>query len=218
MNDGFPMKSEERLARRFHSLSGVHHGLLIALPVLLLACLGCATLQVPLKIPAFKPDEMLRVDKSGLTLAIKPIEGVNEYWNLFNDNLPEIGIAAAWVEFRNAGDATLDLSKCKWSLQIGARTFDRMENSKVLSRYYKLRHIRMYLVSADRKAQQELENIAFHQGRLRPSGNAEGLIFFQIDPSLAPRWTQGATMQVGDVRTAAGKRFDLSLSLAYATP
>ncbi len=161
---------------------------------------------------------MLRADRSGLTLAVKPIQGVNEYWDLFNDNLPEIGIAAAWVKLSNSGSGTLDLSKSEWTLQIGGRTLARMQTAKVLTEYYKRRHIRMYLVSADVKAQKELENISFHQVRLRPSGEAEGLVFFHIDPAFAPLWARNATLQVTDIRTSAGKRFDLSLSLSYATP
>ncbi len=169
-------------------------------------------------MPTFRPDEMLRADRSGLILAVKPIQGVNEYWDLFNDNLPEIGIAAAWVKLSNSGSGTLDLSRSHWALQIGERTFARMETSEILTHYYKRRHIRMYLISADRRAHKELENIAFHWVRLRPSGEAEGLVFFHIDASLAPLWARSATLQISNIRNAAGKGFDLNLSLAYATP
>lgn len=217
MNDDSPGKGEGRHARA-SSWPLVRAGSQTALAALLLLCQGCATLRVPVKVPVVAPAEMLRTDRSGLTLEVKPIQGVNEYWDLFNDNLPEIGIAAAWVKLSNSGSETLDLSESRWTLKIGERTLARMQTSKVLKEYYKRRHIRMYLVSADAKAQKELDNISFHQGRLRPSGESEGLVFFHIDPSSAPQWARNATLRISGIRPPAGKRFDLRLSLAYATP
>lgn len=76
----------------------------------------------------------------------------------------------------------------------------------------------MYLASADATARQRLENIAFHAGRLRPSEAAEGLVFFLIDPALAPQWTTGAMLQIDNVQIDTGKRFALTMSLVYASP
>ncbi|HYK87854.1 MAG TPA: hypothetical protein VE398_03745 [Acidobacteriota bacterium] len=189
---------------------------LLLIPLILLC--GCSTLHVPMTPLNFKPEEMLRANSSGLALAIKPIEGVNEYWDLFNDNLPEIGITAAWISLRNTSGDTLDLSCSKWNLQIGERRFARIGDSKVLDKYYKSRHIRMYQMSADLKARRDLETIVLHAGRLRASGKVEGLVFFQVDPSLASSWTRGSLLHISNIRGAGGKRIEVNLSLVYASP
>jgi hypothetical protein len=181
--------------------------------------ISCSSLQVPMKIPSFEQADMLRAGNYGLELAVKPIEGVHSYWQLFDDNLPEIGIAAAWVALKNSGSGTIDLKRAKWSIDVGGgRTFGRLDNAQVLDMYYKRRHIRMYSVYTDRKAQQNLERISLRTRMLKPSTEVTGLVFFSTDPASAPDWTRRAVLQIRNIRVTGKKPFELTLPLAYAHP
>jgi hypothetical protein len=180
--------------------------------------LACSTLQVPMTVPTFKPAEVLRADTTDMRLEVKPIVGVRSYWQLFDDNLPEIGIAAVWVALTNLSDGMIDFSRSKWLIQIGGRVYGRLDNSQVLDQYYKRRHIRMYTDYADRRARQKLARITFDLVSLRPSAQEDGLVFFRVNPASAPDWTRGAVLQIRNVRTAGRKSLDLNLPLAYAHP
>jgi hypothetical protein len=191
---------------------------LILLATLALPLASCSSLQVPLQPPVFKDDEYIRARNSSLDLAVRPIEGLHAYWQLFDDNLPKIGIAAAWIVAKNTSHGTIDLTHSKWSVHIGGRKYPRMENAAVLSRYYKGQHIRIYTLEADGRARQDLEKITLHAGRLQPAMSAEGLAFFRIEPSPAAEWTRGAVLRISDIRIDDDRWIDLNLPLAYASP
>lgn len=190
----------------------------VFLPIAAALLTSCSSMHVPLKPLSFKADEFLRASNSGLNLSVKPIESIHAYWELFDDNLPEIGIAAVWVVVGNTSDATIDLTHSQWFVQLGERKYVRMENAALFSRYYRGRNVRMYTVNADKRARLDLERMTLHPGRLRQAMQADGFVFFGIDPSRAPQWTRGARLQIRGIRIENGKRIKLNLPLAYASP
>jgi len=219
MNDELRMTNDEYHNGYSHSSFVIRHSsFLTLLATLALLLASCSSLQVPLKPPIFEDHEYTRGGNSGLSLAVKPIEGIKAYWELFDDNLPEIGIAAAWVIVKNTSNGTIDLTHSKWAVQIGGRKYARMQNAAVMSRYYKGRYIRMYTAEADGRARQDLERMTLHSGRLEPAMGAEGLVFFRIDPPPAARWTRGAILRINNIRIDDGKWIELNLPLAYASP
>jgi hypothetical protein len=218
MNDELRITSDEYHNGYLHSSFVIRHSSFLILLATLALLASCSSLQVPLQPPTFKEREYVRGGNSGLNLAVKPIEGIKAYWELFDDNLPEIGIAAVWVTAKNTSGQTIDLTRSKWTVHIGDRKMARLENAAVLNRYYKGRQIRMYTVEADQRARRDLERMTFHPGRLQPAMGAEGLIFFRIDPSPAAQWTRGAILQINHVRIDNGKWIELNLPLTYASP
>jgi len=196
--------------------SAANYAIFLTIVAVLLT--SCVSLKVPLQPPNFRAGEYLQADSHGLNLSVKPIEGINDYWKLFDDDLPAIGIAAVWVVVKNSSDGIIDLAPSSWSIQIGERNYARIENSAALSRYYKGRKTRIYALNAERRAWLDLERVTFHPGRMRQATEADGFVFFGIDPSLALLWTRGARLWIRDVRINNGKRFNLSLPLAYASP
>src|SRR5512136_2224160 len=84
--------------------------------VLILSSLvsACATLHVPPAAPSFNLENLPAAGNHGVEIRAKVIDGINSYWELFDDYLPEIGIAALWVIVRNPGPSDIRLSKAKW--------------------------------------------------------------------------------------------------------
>ncbi len=187
------------------------------LPLLALVMTSCSTLQVPVEPPRYPADSLLKANKEELGLAVKPLEGVQTYWDYFEDDLPEIGIVAIWAVVRNEGDQSVDLAHAQWSIQIGPRKFERLDIPQVLNRYYKNRHIRIYSEHADSTARLRLERISLPRSELRPSKEVAGFIFFHIDPAQSQRWTQGASLRLRAGREQ-GKKIELLLPLSYARP
>ena len=173
---------------------------------------------MPVRPPTFNAKEYIRAESNDLQLAIKPIDDVGEYWKLFDDDLPSIGIAAVWVVLKNVGAREIDLTNARWVANADGRQFRSMNYSQVLDRYYKARKIRMYTVNADLKARQSLERIMVESRRLRPSTETDGFIFFRIEETPARDWTRKAILRISGIRGDNGKRFNLTVPLGYATP
>ena len=84
----------------------------------------------------------------GVTLEAHPVAGEDAYLELFDDNLPELGIAAIRVVVRNGRDAALSWEKAQWRLQTGSRKYASLNSDGVLRRYHKGRGIRFLTVHA----------------------------------------------------------------------
>lgn len=188
-----------------------------AAAVLLLMC-SCATLKVPADPPEFKSEEMLHAGAPGIEMSVMPIRGRDSYWSLFDDNLPEAGIAAVWVTVRNTADAELDLSRVKWVLSRDGRDYPALNGDQVFKLYYQARHVRMYAAESDRRARLALERIRFQPGRVSPSANREGFVFFRIDPGASPDWSERGILIADDIRVGNNRMSMLQVHLSYAHP
>lgn len=188
-----------------------------AVAISLLMC-SCTTLTVPVDPPQFKPDEMLCTSAPGVELGVKPIQGRDSYWSLFDDNLPEAGIGALWVSVKNVADVEIDFSKVKWVLRRGSTDQLALDGDQVFKLYYRARHIRMYAVETDRQARLAVERIRFQPGRIRPSMVREGFLFFRVVPSSALDWSGRGTLFADNIRLKDGRISSLQVRLAYANP
>ncbi|MGA2260398.1 MAG: hypothetical protein ABSH28_03060 [Acidobacteriota bacterium] len=191
--------------------------------ILVVASLGylttsCATLQAPVSPPPLQPREFLRGSREGIDIAVKPIVEEDEYLQLFDDNLPSIGIVALWVQARNMRATAIELNLASWYIRIANRSFPALSVQKVLERYYKGRNVRMYAIGADRAARLSMERVAFHQGRIQPSAEQDGFVFFRIDPSISAGWTHGATLGMEDIRLDRHSKTNLEVALSHANP
>ena len=92
---------------------------------------SCSSLQLPLEPPNFAAQELLHAGDAGVNLRVKPIEGIQSYWQLFNENLPEAGIGAIWVVLSNTQTEAIDLSKARWTLTFGHRDYARASASEI---------------------------------------------------------------------------------------
>jgi len=179
---------------------------------------SCATLQMPREIPEVAPQELRRAAVDGIEVDVKAIESEDEYWQLFEEYLPRIGMVAVWAEVRNSGDAPIRLNRSAWSLQIGGRTSAAMSADQVFERYYEGLQVRMYSVEADRKARLRMEHTAWQPGRLAPASRQTGYLFFRIDPEMAPGWARQAILQLRNIRLGSGAKTTLKIVLAHANP
>ncbi len=179
---------------------------------------SCATLQVPLQAPDIGPQEMRHATIEGIDVSVKAIEKEDEYWQLFEDYLPSIGVVALWVEVHNTGAKALDLRRSDWSLRIGNGSSPAMSSNQVFERYYDGYQVRMYSIETDRKARLRMERAAWRQGRISPSLRREGFLFFRIDPGMASGWTRQATLLLRNLGLKPGAKTTLEIVLAHANP
>jgi hypothetical protein len=179
---------------------------------------SCATLQVPLQTPDINPQEMRRAAIEGIDVSVKAIEREDDYWQLFEDYLPSIGMVALWVEVHNTGATAIDLRRSDWSLRIGDRSSAAMSADQVFERFYDGYKVRLYSIQADRKARLRMERAAWQQGRIPPSLRREGFLFFRIDPGMASGWTRQATLLLRNLRLKSGAKTTLEIVLAHANP
>jgi hypothetical protein len=194
------------------------HGRSAAVVAISLLMCSCSTINVPVDPPEFKPDEMLCASGAGVEMGVKPIQGRDSYWSLFDDNLPEAGIAALWVSVRNVADGEIDFSKVKWVLRRGGTDQLALDGDHVFKLYYRARHVRMYGVETDRQARLAMERIRFQPGRIRPSMVREGFLFFRVVPSSALDWTGLGTLFADNIRLRDGRMSSLQVHLAHANP
>jgi len=188
-----------------------------AAAVLLLMC-SCATLNVPADPPEFKSEAMLHARAPGIELSVVPIQGRDLYWSLFNDNLPEAGIAAVWVSVKNTADAELDLSKARWVLSGDGRDEAALTGDQVFNLYYHTRHIRMYSAETDRRARLAMEKIRFQPGRISPSANREGFLFFRVIPGASFDSGARTILIAENIRHRNSRMSPLQVHLTYANP
>jgi hypothetical protein len=97
------------------------------------------------------------------------------------------------------------------------REAGQIRSGDLLKRYYKERSIRLYTMEADREARSRLENLLFRPGRLEPSADHRGFIFFRLD-NAEGEWTKGAILVGSGIRPSQEKPLTLELPLSYAHP
>ena len=179
---------------------------------------SCSSLRVPSRPEIVHRQQLLRSEADGVTLEARPIRGTDEYWELFDDNLTDIGIAAVWVAFRNARSGAIDLSGAKLRLRIGDKRRRTLDIGEVFDTYYDRRHIRIYTLNSDREARRRMHEIVWVPGALSPNAGCEGLVFFRIDSATAANWPKGSILIAGGIRLETGRKLTLQLPLDYANP
>ncbi len=158
------------------------------------------------------------MSRGGVTLEAHPVAGEDAYLELFDDNLPELGIAAIRVVVRNGRDAALSWEKAQWRLQTGSRKYASLNSDGVLRRYHKGRGIRFLTVHAEQRVQERLQAVMFRPSRVGPAESRDGFVFFRTDTAPSAEWVKDARLILRGLRTADGKSLTFDLPLAYAHP
>jgi len=153
-----------------------------------------------------------------VTLEARPIRGTDQYWELFDDNLIDIGIAVVWVAFRNARNGVIDLSRAKLSLRIGDKRRRALDIGEVLDTYYDRRSIRVYTLNSDREVRRRMHEIVWAPGALSPNAGRDGLVFFRIDSAAAENWPKGTILIADGIQLETGRKLTFQLPLDYAKP
>jgi hypothetical protein len=186
---------------------------------LLLAALSCATLRVPDSAPSFKTEQFARTEKSGLILEAHAVAALEEYWELFEDNLPDIGIAALWIRIRNDRAGPVSPRIGRWRLVSPGGKYRPLGADELFDRYYDLRGIRAFSVHADQQARERLQPLLFDGGSpLRPSETRSGFVFFRTPPARSAAWVKDARLVLRGLRLADRESVTLELPLNYASP
>lgn len=176
---------------------------------------SCATMQVPPPQPQFHDRELLQGSRDGLDIRVRPIEGLDQYLQLFDDDLPRIGIVALWVEVQNNRTTPIDLRPDTWGLRTGNREFVAIGVAKLFARYYDARGIRMYTEGMDASARRNMERVAFPAGPIQPSLKRSGFLFFPIDPGLASGWIRGAVLLARNIQLDPRSKATLEIALTH---
>jgi hypothetical protein len=185
------------------------------LTTLIIQAYACSTLRVPAAMPSFPTAEILRISRAGVTLEARPVVTRDDYWELFDDHLPEVGIVAVWINLRNGRSEEIS-SGTQWSLRLAGRRYRAMNSDALFDRYYEGRSIRMYSINTDRKARIRLETLRFHPGRIAAATEHNGFLFFPVEPSRASNWHSEATLVSSEIRTSEKTPLVLELPLSYA--
>jgi hypothetical protein len=191
------------------------HGLLF---IAILFTPSCTSLQVPVRSYEMSPRELLFSSQNGISVGARPIVGRDRYWDLFDDNLPEFGIGAIWVQVRNETETGLDMSAVHWILAENQAGIKELDSTGVLDRYYQMRRIRLVTVEEDRKSQQNLEFVRFPITRIPSHSSEQGFLFFRIGPTKSENWIRGSTLRVERVRDSQGRTLSVQVPLANANP
>jgi len=181
------------------------------LPALLLLA-GCAGLHVDSRPPRIRPSE---VAQHGLHLRAAALRDRELNWEIFDEDLPALGITAVWVELENRRNAPADLRRCEWRLRVAGRERRALSAREVMGAYYKGRRIRMYSAKGDADARARLEPLILERTVLAPGARLSGYLFFRIAgrAGAGPAFLRGRNVRL-DARTGV----DLELPLAYANP
>jgi hypothetical protein len=179
---------------------------------------SCASLHVPSSAPQFESSAWVSSESEGVELRAVPLEGKESYWELFDENLPALGIVALWVEFRNHRQTQVTLTDAPWRLQIPAGKTGSLDAAQVMKRYHSRTGSRMYSISAEAEARGKLERLLFMPGVLAPGRARTGFLFFAVDPKQEVRWNEAATLIGPPVRCAGYRTVTIELALDYATP
>src|SRR5437867_4046611 len=120
---------------------------------------ACATLQVPSRTPSFPSEKYVNTSREGVVVRAYAVEHYEDYWQLFEEDLPKIGLGALWVRIDNTREGAISLKDARWTLRKGARSFVSLDAKDVLKRFYSGQGIRMYGVAAHEKARKGLERL-----------------------------------------------------------
>jgi hypothetical protein len=157
---------------------------------------SCSVLQAPVSPPALHREQQYRISSAGLIIEAAPIRSWEEYWELFDDNLPEIGLLAVWVEVRNSRAQEVDLSTVKWRLMRGPENLSATGINELFSWYYKSRKLRFYSVNADKQSRQAFSKWMLPSSHLQPAQSQKGFLFFRSSSSLGADWNHNAVLVV----------------------
>ena len=178
---------------------------------------SCTTLKVPLRFPEVS-GPTLQASREGVTLGAHLIEGRENYWELFDDELPQIGIAALWVRIENSRTEPIDLSDLTWELEARGESFSDLSTDQVLDRFYDRRGIRFYSVHSDRKTREDLEKVMLKTGRLLPAAISQGFVFLDVNPSAGHGWSHGAKLFARGIRLENRQKIEFEFSPIDAHP
>jgi len=182
---------------------------------LMAASVACSSLRVPASPPGFRPGEFVGARKGNIVLEVRPIVDLEEYWELFEEDLPKAGILAVWVRMRNEGEARIRLDRTTWSLRFGGNRYSQLDAPGVLSQYYKGTRTRMYGLAAHQRARIRLESLMFGAAALDPGQSAEGFVFLKVKAGPTPvPWSTG-TFSARGIRLAGGDKLDLEVPLNH---
>jgi len=178
---------------------------------------ACATLQVPSKAPSFPFEKCLNTSREGVVVRAYPIEHYEDYWQVFEEDLPKIGLGALWVRIDNSRPGAIELKDARWTLRKGERSFTSLDAKDVLKQFYSGQGIRMYSVAVHEKARKGLERLILKDGTIPPSGFLEGFLFFKTDPGNR-RWSTGAILSGKDIQLETRKEIEIELAISDANP
>lgn len=184
----------------------------------LVLCVSCASLRVPSSIPEFEPSAWVSVEREGLHLRAVPLEGRDRYWEIFDENLPSLGIVALWVEIRNGRQTPVILADDRWRLRTPAGKSGSLDAGQVMERYYSQAGTRIYSTAAAADAQAKLDHLRLAPGDVAAGRSIAGFLFFAVDPSEEAQWSRNATLIAPPIRCAGCRAATIELPLAYATP
>jgi len=178
---------------------------------------ACATLQVPSRTPSFPSEKYVNTSREGVVVRAYAIEHYEDYWQLFEEDLPKIGLGALWVRIDNTREGAISLKDARWTLRKGGRFFASLDAKDVLKRFYSGQGIRMYSVAAHEKARKGLDGLVLKAGTIPPSGFLEGFLFFKTDPGNR-RWSTGAILSGRDIQLETRKEIEIELPISNANP
>lgn len=185
----------------------------------LLATLSnCTTLRIsqPPRIP--KNDSFHSITVSGLELRALSFSSIGDYWDLFDENLPELGIAAVWVSLANRTQEEKNLANARWELFIGGRRCPVLDTPGIFKRYYKGRGVRLVTERADASARHEFDKILLRSEAIEGGKEANGFLFFKIPPAAASTWSRGAILRLRNIHWPTGSIARMELPLSNAKP
>jgi hypothetical protein len=185
---------------------------------LILLSAACSGFQAPLDTPAFPAGELFRIEKQGLGLQVKPIEGTHDNWRLFNENLPENGIGAVWFVLHNRRRDEVDVTAIKWILKLGNENYRPIRAAETLHRFQKYHRTRMITLKAEEDSLKVLRDLEYHANRLESSRPGSGYLFFPIHPTPNASWCRNAVLRLEGIVLSDGRELAIDLPLSHADP
>jgi hypothetical protein len=191
---------------------------LTALLCIAVSTVSCSSLQVPVSFPGYETSRLSFSISEGIRIGVRPVISREEYQQLFDDYLPEIGLVAVWLEVKNNRPSTITMPRLKWKLQRGGTSLKQVDASSVLRCYYRRRKIRMYTINTDLRAKRNLESVMIAAGSISASGEKSGFAFFMQAQPISRDWMRHAVLVNRDIDLDDGRRVEIQLPLTYASP
>jgi hypothetical protein len=188
----------------------LRNGIFVALAWILSAC---STLRVPATRPGFNVNEFVHTEAGGIVLRARAIVDKETYSDLFDDDLPRLGIIAAWVSLENESREKATIDPGKWHLQIAGSRHPAMSPDDVVDLYYQQRHLRFYTETADERAREGLEKLSLERSQLAPGASAQGFVFFRISAPPPSSWNLDAILMATGIKLGGGRKLDMQLPL-----
>jgi hypothetical protein len=198
-------------------------GIPLLLPLIaIVECLpfqvSCASLRLPASLPSINHASIVETRAADVRLTAVALSHAEQYLELFDDNLPEIGLVATRIIIKNESTQPLIVPRKPWALRIGDRQFDELDAQSLLKSYYEGRQIRMFTVQTDETARLGLLRLLFTPGQIPPHASQDGLAFFKLDAIHLTRWPTGAALISQLLAFADGRKISLELNFSHATP